>query len=76
MANYWQIAAGSQGRDYSKDFIRFGMAFVGGKEHSAVMANIEIGDRILMKRGRSRLVAAGRLLAVMASTVGKATRSG
>ena len=28
---YWQIAAGSEGRDYSKDFLRFGMAFVGGK---------------------------------------------
>ncbi len=28
--NYWQIAAGSQGRDYASEFLRFGMAFVGG----------------------------------------------
>jgi hypothetical protein len=28
--HYWQVASGSSGRDYSAEFIRFGMAFVGG----------------------------------------------
>jgi hypothetical protein len=31
MKNYWQIAAGSAGRDYSDIFLKFGMAFVGGE---------------------------------------------
>ena len=44
MANYWQIAAGSQGRDYSEYFIRFGMAFVGGKENADLMSEVKIGD--------------------------------
>ena len=26
---FWQVAAGWVGRDYSEDFLRFGMAFVG-----------------------------------------------
>ena len=59
MANYWQIAAGSQGRDYSEYFIRFGMAFVGGKEKADLMSEVKIGDRVLLKSGLSKLVAAG-----------------
>lgn len=62
MAEYWQIAAGSQGRDYSNYFIRFGMAFVGGKEYAASMAEIEVGDRVLMKRGKSQIVAVGEVV--------------
>ena len=58
MANYWQIAAGSQGRDYSEYFIRFGMVFVGGKEKADLMSEVKIGDRVLLKSGLSKLVAA------------------
>ena len=45
---YWQIASGSLGRYYAKDFIRFGMAFVGGAEHASRMAEVKVGDRILL----------------------------
>jgi hypothetical protein len=30
--HYWQIAAGSSGRDYTGSFLDLGMAFVGGKD--------------------------------------------
>ena len=59
---YWQIASGSLGRDYSGDFIRFGMAFVGGQEHMSRMAQVEVGDRILLKRGTSHVVAVGEVV--------------
>ena len=56
---YWQIAAGSLGRDYAADFVRYGMAFVGGNEHIARMREVEIGDRVLLKRGTSMVVVVG-----------------
>lgn len=62
MSRYWQIAAGSQGRDYTSDFLRFGMAFVGGDGPCATMVSVEAGDCVLLKRGRSELVAAGRVV--------------
>ena len=60
--NYWQIAAGSRGRDYTKEFIRFGMAFVGGDRNVATMTKVAVGDRVLLKRGRSRVVAVGEVV--------------
>ena len=59
---YWQIAAGSEGRDYSEDFLRFGMAFVGDKSPMKRLSEVEIGDRIILKRGMSRIVAAGEVV--------------
>ena len=32
MSKYWQVAAGSVGRDFSEEFLRFGMAIVGPEE--------------------------------------------
>ena len=60
---YWQIAAGSEGRDYSDDFLRFGMSFVGGESQCRTMANIQVGDCVMLKRGRSQMVAAGLVVA-------------
>lgn len=57
--HYWQVASGSSGREYSAQFIRFGMAFVGGPDHEAMMEKVEAGDRILLKRGKSEFVAVG-----------------
>ena len=59
---YWQIASGSLGRYYAKDFIRFGMAFVGGAEQASRMAEVKVGDRILLKRGTTKVVAAGEVV--------------
>lgn len=60
--NYWQIAAGSQGRDYANEFLRFGMAFVGGNEQIATMARVAVGDRVILKKGMSQIVAVGEVV--------------
>ncbi len=56
---YWQISVGSDGRDYAKDFIRYGMAFVGGDEYVERIRKVRPGDTVVMKRGMSEIVAAG-----------------
>lgn len=56
---YWQVAAGSRGRDYGDRFLQFGMAFVGGDEHVRKMGEVAVGDVVLLKRGLSQVVAAG-----------------
>ena len=68
---YWQIASGSLGREYGEDFIRFGMAFVGGVKHAARMAEVEVGDRVLLKRGMSKVVAVGEVVERHGKHVGK-----
>lgn len=57
--NYWQIAAGSNGRDYSESFIKFGMAFVGGEEQEDTILKIEENDIVILKIGMSQIKAAG-----------------
>lgn len=59
---YWQIAAGANGRNYSRDFLRYGMAFVGGKGNAKAMSEVREGDTILLKQGLSRILAAGRVV--------------
>ena len=59
---YWQIAAGWEGRDYADRFIRHGMAFVGGDEKVATMQEVAVGDIVLLKRGMSKVVAAGEVV--------------
>lgn len=48
---YWQIAAGSRGRDYSDHFLRYGIAFVGGNDQEKTMAQVCEGHRVLLKVG-------------------------
>lgn len=71
---YWQIAAGSDGRDYAEDFLRFGMAFVGGASQCDAMSNVQVGDCVLLKRGRSQMVAAGLVVARNAAHRGDADK--
>ena len=59
---FWQIAAGSAGRDYSDDFLRLGMAFVGGSNQVSVMARVRTGDTVLLKRGMRVVVAVGEVV--------------
>jgi hypothetical protein len=59
MSDYWQIAAGSEGRDYAADFLRFGMAFVGGDVQCQTMAKVNVGDCVILKQGKTQMVAAG-----------------
>lgn len=60
--NYWQVAAGSSGRDYAERFLEFGMAFVGGETQIATMKEVSVGDIVLLKRGLSEVVAVGEVV--------------
>ncbi len=60
MSTYWQIQAGSEGRDYSDFFLKYGMAFVGTNIDR--MAEIEVGDIIILKMGQCWIKAAGRVV--------------
>ena len=60
---YWQIAAGSAGRDYSLYFLQYGMAFVGGEGNIATLQQVQVGDVMVLKRGLYEIVAAGKVVA-------------
>lgn len=59
---YWQVAAGSVGRDYADQFIRYGLAFVGGRRWAPLFGAIKAGDRILLKEGLKGLAAVGKVV--------------
>jgi hypothetical protein len=60
----WQVAAGSLGRDYTDRFLRHGMALVGGDDQRATMQNnVQLGDKVILKKGLSQIVAVGRVVA-------------
>jgi len=54
--SYWLVAAGSLGRDYTEDFLKYGMAFVGGNSQIAKMSRVNIGDVVVLKRGLKEIV--------------------
>ena len=56
---YWQIAGGSEGRDYSGDFLKYGLAFVGGSKQTQRMARVCEGDRLILKLGKKEILAVG-----------------
>ena len=60
MSTYWQIAAGSAGRDYSKLFLKFGMAFFGAG--ATKLGNINVGDTVILKQGITAISAAGKVV--------------
>jgi len=59
---YWQVAAGSRGRDYSDLFLKYGLAFVGGDTKVAAMREVRAGDVMVLKAGLSRILAAGEVV--------------
>lgn len=59
---YWQVAAGSLGREYRNEFLRYGLAFVGGDENIRAMGRVRAGDRVLLKQGRTSVVAVGEVI--------------
>lgn len=58
---YWQIAAGSYGRDYSEYFLKYGIAFVGGDDQTQTMEHVEEGDIVVLKIGKT-MKAAGTVV--------------
>lgn len=59
---YWQIAAGGAQRDFTDAFLRYGMAFVGGDQPVARMSEVQVGDVVLLKRGRRQVAAVGEVI--------------
>lgn len=59
MPTYWQVAAGGAGREYSAEFLRYGLAFAGNPQRAA-MEQVQPGDILLLKRGLSMVTAVGR----------------
>jgi hypothetical protein len=59
---YWQIAAGSLGRDYSDRFLRHGLAFVGGESQCKAMDEVRPGDIVILKRGMTQILAVGQVV--------------
>lgn len=57
--NHWQIAAGADSQDYTHDFLRFGLAFVGGTKNVARLQRVKKGDRLILKQGKREVVAVG-----------------
>ena len=61
-ARYWQVAAESNQRDYAHEFLRYGLAFVGGEGYIRTMALFRPGDWVLLKFGTSALAAVGEVV--------------
>ena len=57
--SYWQVAAGSLGRDYYQEFLKYGIAFVGGKQQIETMNKVSLGDTVVLKVGKSKIRAVG-----------------
>lgn len=55
MRTYWQIAAGSDQRDYSCLFLKYGIAFTGG----GLVDRVNLGDIMVLKRGITAITAVG-----------------
>lgn len=61
MRKYWQVASGSSGREYADEFKLLGVACVGGLKQVATMGLVNVGDRILLKKGTSEVLAVGEV---------------
>ena len=57
MPTYWQIAAGSDQRDYSDLFLKYGIAFAGGG-----LEKVNVGDIMVLKRGITAIKAVGTVV--------------
>lgn len=57
--NYWQIATGAEGRDYAEYMLTYGIALVGGEEYINTICQVQPGDVVILKSGRTEIVAAG-----------------
>ena len=55
MRTYWQIAAGYDQRDYSCLFLKYGIAFTGGR----LVDRVNLGDIMVLKQGKTAIKAVG-----------------
>ena len=59
---YWQVAAGDRGRDYSNLFFEYGIMCVGGETQINTFKQVEEGDVVVLKRGISKILGAGKII--------------
>jgi hypothetical protein len=69
---YWQIAAGDEGRNYAAYFLDHGMAFVGGDRNIRRIPSLKAGDKLLLKRGTGAIIAVGEVIERDGRTSGNA----
>ena len=58
----WQIAAGSEQREYIDHFLKRGLAFVGGAKQIATLTKVQVGDILVLKHGISKVKAIGTVV--------------
>ena len=56
----WQVAAGSDGRNYADAFLRHGIAFF-SEDFSDRAKEVKSGDKIILKEGKTYIVAVGTI---------------
>lgn len=56
---YWQVAAGARGRDYSDLFFDYGIMCVGGEKQINFLKEVDVGDKVVLKRGVSEILGVG-----------------
>lgn len=61
MSTYWQIATGSDQRNYADDFFKYGIAFVGDKKHVDRILQVQPGDYVIAKSGK-KILAVGQVV--------------
>jgi hypothetical protein len=59
--SYWQIASGEGRRDYADRFLKHGIAFV-GERYAPRMQQVEVGDFIVLKKGKRKILAVGKVV--------------
>ncbi len=59
---YWQVAAGDEGRNYSDLFFEYGIMCVGGENQIKTLMKVEEGDTVILKRGKSEILGAGKII--------------
>ena len=63
--NYWQVATGSSGRDYTELCLKFGVAFVGKDEDRRRMEEeLRVGDFVILKHGMKKIGAVGKVVEI------------
>ncbi len=73
MTNYWQIASGAYGRDYSEFFIRYGIASFFWQENDKalkLLSTIQKGDIIILKSGITVIKAVGKVVEKLGKVTG------
>lgn len=56
--NYWQIGTGKEDRDYSQEFLSYGIAAVGRGEKE-IMEKVREDDVVVLRKGVKKIVAVG-----------------